>query len=108
MKTPVTSNCLASAASCSHTAIVIRPSERGNFIPRLRELAGLLADLAKDPADRLSRQRAVDHAHDIDRRLAASTAPAGTAPAAAVMVARMVIADVMLFAGVDTGELSPP
>jgi hypothetical protein len=100
------------------TAMVTTPDERRRLAPTVRTLASALADLAEEPGARAARQEAADRALDVARPLAA-VAPSDPAYAAAVFAARLVAADVMLFAGVDselvedalregTGELPVP
>lgn len=100
------------------TAMATAPDERRRLAPTVRTLASALADLAEQPGSRATRQEAADCALDVARPLAGD-APSDPSYAAAVVAARMVAADVMLFAGVDaehvedalregTGELPVP
>ncbi len=93
-----------SCLTLTRTAIVIPPSDRASITPIVRELARILAGLAKNPADRSIRQRAVDEAREIDHHLTSRDASAGAELVAVRMVARMVIADILMFAGVDSQE----
>lgn len=95
-----------SCLTLTRTAILIHLYERESITPAVREIARILAGLAKNPTDRSIRQRAVDEALEIDHQLAASHTSAGEALTAVRMVARMVIADIMMFAGVDSGKSS--
>jgi hypothetical protein len=66
------------------------PPERRRLAPGVRELAGAIADLARAPGDRPTRQRAADRALDLARRAASSPGryqPAFAAAAAIQMIA---------------------
>lgn len=103
----------------ARAAIEMDPADRRWLAPSVRVLAAAMADLAGDPGDRATRQRAADHALDLARRVAGDDAPSGSPRAAAIVIVRIVATDVMVFAGVDpaqaadavregTGELSVP
>jgi len=84
----------------TRTVIALSPQERRMFAPSVRELANVLADLAKELDERQTRQHAADRALDIARQLDADGTPSeSTLPAR--ITARMVAADIMVFAGVD-------
>jgi uncharacterized membrane protein YgaE (UPF0421/DUF939 family) len=93
-----------SCLTLTRTAILIDPSDRATITPTLRDLAHILAGLSKNPADRSLRQTAVDEAREIDLHLTAGDASARAELTAVRMVARMVVADIMTFAGVDSEE----
>lgn len=84
----------------ARTVVAVSPDERRRFVPSVRELAGALAELARRPGDRPTRQHAADRALDAARRLAVTDAPPGSALTAAVVAVQMVAADVLVFAGV--------
>lgn len=90
-------SCLALARVAAATA----PSRRRTLAPIVRDLAGILADLAKDLGDRATRQRAADHALETVRRISRGDDAAKSATAEVITVVRMVAADIMTFAGVD-------
>jgi hypothetical protein len=74
--------------------------DRRRLAPSVQELAGAVADLAKKPGNRPTRQRAADRALAIARR-AAGSAPQSQATLAASVATQMVATDVMVFCGVD-------
>jgi hypothetical protein len=84
------------------TAVTTSPHERRTLAPTVRDLAGVLGDLAKQPGDHSTRQSAVDHALHIVHRLAGNGTSSETM-LAAIMAVRMVTADIMVFAGVESG-----
>ena len=78
------------------------PPQRRRLAPGVRELAGAIADLARAPGDRPTRQRAADRALDLAR---SASSPGQYQPAfAAAAALQMVATDVMVFAGVDPGQ----
>jgi uncharacterized membrane protein YgaE (UPF0421/DUF939 family) len=77
---------------------------RRRLAPEISELAAVLAELAREPGDRETRQRAVDRIMELSRRLAAIDASPGSVLAGAVLTIRMVAADLMSFAGVEPDE----
>jgi len=87
----------------ARTALSMSPAERQRLAPNVRELAGAIADLARAPGDRPTRQRAADRALDLARWVADNPLPSQAALAASVAI-RMVATDVMVFAGVDPGQ----
>lgn len=91
----------ASCLMLMRAAIDVGPPERPVLAPRLRQLAQALTALATDPGDSQVRQRAVDLALDADRHLVRDEAPPQVAMASAVASLRMVVLDIMVFAGVD-------
>jgi hypothetical protein len=87
----------------TRTALAMSPPERRRLAPGVRELAGAIADLARAPGDRQTRQRAADRAVHLARWAASS--PGQYQPAFAASAAiQMVATDVMVFAGVDPGR----
>jgi uncharacterized membrane protein YgaE (UPF0421/DUF939 family) len=108
-----------SCLTLTRTAMGTSPSERRKLGPSVRELADAITDLASNPGDRATRQRAADRALDVAHRLADQDTQSGSRSAAATMAGRMVATDIMLFAGIDpdqaddamregTGELEVP
>jgi hypothetical protein len=78
--------------------------ERRTLAPSVRELAGVLNDLASNPGDHTARQNAVDRSLQASRRIASAAEPPGSALDAAIIAIRIVAADIMVFAGVDPEE----
>jgi len=95
------SSCVMLARTVSATS----PLEQQSLAPSVRQLAGALAALAEKPGDRPTRQRAADCALAVARRLNGSGGAPESPLAAALISARMVIADIMVFAGVDPAEV---
>jgi uncharacterized membrane protein YgaE (UPF0421/DUF939 family) len=96
------------AVSClmlTRTAIRTSPSERRSLAPSVRRLAAVVADMASEPGDRVIRQRAAEGALDVARELTDDDALPGSPFTAAVIAVRMVAADVMVFAGVDSEQV---
>jgi Fusaric acid resistance protein-like len=87
----------------TRTALAMSPPERRRLAPGVRELAGAIADLARAPGHRPTRQRAADRALDLARRAASSPGQDQPAFAAAAAI-QMVATDVMVFAGVELGQ----
>ena len=76
----------------TRATIAVEPPERHTLASSVRELAGVLGELAKELGDRKPRQQAADRALDIARRLAGTGVPPESALAAALMSVRMVAA----------------
>jgi len=100
-------------------AATMSSSGRAKLAPIVRALGNALADLAKDPGGRASRQRAADEALVVARGLPWGDAPPEPERNAAIFAIRMIATDLMIFAGVgpdqaheamgeDTGELEVP
>ena len=89
----------------ARTAMTMSPAERQRLAPNVRELADAIADLARAPDDRPTRQRAADRALDLARWLAGNPLQSQAALAASVAI-RMVATDVMVLAGVDPGQVA--
>src|SRR5215213_4598547 len=86
----------------TRTALAMSLPERRRLAPGVRELAAAVADLARAPGDRPTRQRAADRALDLAR---SAGSPGQYQPAVAAAAAfQMVATDVMVFAGVDPGQ----
>jgi hypothetical protein len=77
---------------------------RHRLAPGIRELSGVLAELAEAPGDRATRQSAADRALAVARRFPDGDAAADAPLAAAGLAVRMVAADLMTFAGVEPGR----
>jgi uncharacterized membrane protein YgaE (UPF0421/DUF939 family) len=91
-----------SCLQLARTTTVAGGVDRELLASSVRDLAGALADLAADPGGITTRQGAVDRALDVARRLASGAEATGTP--AALLSARMVVADIMVFAGADASE----
>jgi hypothetical protein len=89
----------------TRTAGAADPSERDTLAPRVRELAGALDQLAKEPGDQGVRQHAADRCLKVARGLADADTGSGSLSAAAIFSVRMVAADIMVFAGVDADQV---
>ena len=87
----------------ARTGLALSRPERRRLAPSVRQLAGAIADLARAPGDRPTRQRAADRALDLVRLVAGSPAQSQAALAAGAAV-RMVATDVVVFAGADPGQ----
>lgn len=77
---------------------------RGELAAGVRELADVLAMLARALGDRDTRQTAADRALVVARQSAAIDGSAGSSTAVAAAILRIVAADVMVFAGVDPSQ----
>jgi Fusaric acid resistance protein-like len=86
----------------TRTALTMSPPDRRRLAPSVRELAGVIGDLARAPGDRSRRQRAADRALGLARSASGSPTQSQSAVAASVAI-QMVATDVMVFAGVDPG-----
>jgi len=78
--------------------------ERRALEPSVRDLAGVLAELAHELGDRETRQRAAERAIEVANAVPGADAPAGSALALAVTGVRLVATDVMVFAGVNLDD----
>jgi uncharacterized membrane protein YgaE (UPF0421/DUF939 family) len=79
-------------------------TRRGELASGVRELADVLATLARTLGDRDARQTAADRALAVARHAAAIDAPADSSTAVAAAMLRLAAADVMIFAGVDASQ----
>jgi Fusaric acid resistance protein-like len=79
--------------------------QRERLAATVRALAGALDELAKEPGDRATRQRAADRALKVTRGLRGADPGEGLLSAAVSFSVRMVAADLMVFAGVDADEV---
>jgi uncharacterized membrane protein YgaE (UPF0421/DUF939 family) len=89
----------------ARTASAADASQRDRLAETVRELADALDELAKEPGDRATRQRAADRALTVARGLGDASPGDGLLSAAATFSVRMVAADIMVFAGVDEAEV---
>ncbi|MDQ3763627.1 MAG: FUSC family protein [Actinomycetota bacterium] len=89
----------------TRTALATGSPERRKLASSVRELAGVLADLATELSDRRTGQRAADAALAVAHRLAISDPSAEPTLATPIVAVRMVAADVMAFAGVAPGQV---
>jgi hypothetical protein len=87
------------------TASAAQASERDRLAATVRELAGALGALAKEPGDQETRQRVADRALTVTRGLGDADPGDGLLSAAVTFSVRMVAADIMVFAGVDADEV---
>jgi len=85
----------------TRAAMAAGETARRELAPRVHELADALGDLAGDPGDRSTRQRAAGQALDVARKLAAAGMPSEPDAVAASVGLRTVATDLMIFAGVD-------
>jgi predicted component of type VI protein secretion system len=94
-----------SCVMLARAAMSTARSERFALAPCVRTVADALHDLSEAPGDRARRQDAVERLLEVARRLArAKPSPAGTPVAAATTMLRIVIGDVIVYAGVDPDE----
>jgi fusaric acid resistance family protein len=91
-------------ASCLMLARVARSldtEERRTVAGSVRDLASVLAELARELGERETRQRAADKAFEVATAAAGDDSTSGSALATSVIAARVVAIDVMVFAGVE-------
>ena len=91
----------ASCLMLARNAAAVGSAERRTLGASVRELAEALRHASIDPGDPARRQCAVEHALNAGRMLAATEVKRASALDDAIVSARMVAADVMVFAGVD-------
>jgi hypothetical protein len=94
------------AGSClmlARTATDVKGEPRRQLTATVRRLAAVIDDLAKDPGDPVTRERAAERAVEFARWLVqhGGRVPAQSALAAACAGVRMIAIDVMVYAGVD-------
>jgi uncharacterized membrane protein YgaE (UPF0421/DUF939 family) len=89
----------------TRTASAAQASERERMAATVRELAAALDELAEEPGDRATRQRAADRALKVARGLRDADPGDGLLSAAVTFSVRIVAADIMVFAGVDADEV---
>jgi hypothetical protein len=90
-----------SGVMLARTAMATTDQERPSLAPATRHLATALAEVARDPGDRATRQAAADRALDLASWLIVHGAvvPVHSALATAYAAVRMIAIDVMIFAG---------
>jgi hypothetical protein len=93
-----------SCLSLTRAAMATDRACRRRLAPHVREVADALGDLAVRPGDRSTRQQGADRALEVARRLAAGDMPSEAEAVAAIVGLRMVVSDLMVFAGVDAGQ----
>jgi hypothetical protein len=89
----------------ARTASAAEASQRDRLAPTIRDLAAALEELASQPGDHGTRQRAADRALAVARGLRDDHPGDGLLSAAVTFSVRMVAADIMVFAGVDADEV---
>jgi hypothetical protein len=89
----------------ARTATATNLPGRHELVTSVRELAGALADLAESPGDQDTRQDAADRALAVARPLANRGGRDESFLSAAILGIRMVAADIMMFAGVESEEV---
>ncbi len=95
------------AASClvlARAAIDTRAGDRQGLTTAVRDLSGVLSELAKAPGDLSARGLAADRSLDVARRLSRGDLPTDGALWAAVAGVRLVAAAVAMFAGVTPAQ----
>jgi hypothetical protein len=85
----------------TRAAVATTLPERRRLAPIVKVLGEALADLARNPGDRATRQGAADRALEVARQLPTGGRSQDSFLGAAVMAAGIVAVDVMTFAGVD-------
>jgi uncharacterized membrane protein YgaE (UPF0421/DUF939 family) len=93
-----------SSLMLTRTSLGADEEDRRLLAPHVRALSATLAELAQQPGDRDTRQRAVERSLDILREMRSITADPNPELAAALAAARVAVVDLMLFAGVDADE----
>jgi hypothetical protein len=88
----------------ARTAASLGSAERAKLAPRVRELAGALAQVAGGLGAHAARQDAADRGLAVAVAISADDEPADSDFAAAVMAVRMVATDLMVFAGIEPDE----
>lgn len=88
----------------TRTSLATGEPEQRRLAPCIRALSETLADLARKPGDRETRQHAVERALEILRRLRALEAEPDPDLTAALTAARIAVTDLLLFVGVDPDE----
>jgi uncharacterized membrane protein YgaE (UPF0421/DUF939 family) len=95
------------AGSClllARMAAFLTSTERQTLGPSVRDLAEILASLARDVGDRETRQHAADRALEVVNTVPDSDAPSDSALGASITGVRMVATDLIVFTGVDFDE----
>jgi uncharacterized membrane protein YgaE (UPF0421/DUF939 family) len=95
------------AVSCltlTRTALATDPAEGRSLAETVREIADLLADLARSPGETSTRQSVVDRVPAVLRNLGGFESAPDPPLGPAVAAVRTVLDDVMLFAGVEPAD----
>lgn len=90
----------------TRTVIPLKLLERRTLAPSVHKLADMLDDLARDPGDRRTLQNAADRALEIACRLGGNATSSESALAAAHITVRVVAADIMVFAEIDSKRVA--
>jgi uncharacterized membrane protein YgaE (UPF0421/DUF939 family) len=85
----------------TRTTLGTLEEDRALLAPCIRELSATLGELAQDPGAYASRQRAVDRSLETLRKMRALRAEPDADLTAVLTAARIAVADLMLFVGVD-------
>jgi hypothetical protein len=93
-----------SCVMLARTAVAASAPERLTLAPTVREFASLLGDLAREPGDRGTRQRAANCAWQVARKVGASNTPPDSPITAAFVALRIVALDIMVYAGMNEKE----
>jgi hypothetical protein len=88
----------------TRTSLGAGEEDRRLLAPCIRALSETLADLARQPGDRTTRQRAVDSSLDVLRGMRSVRTEPDQELTAALTAAHIAVTDLMLFVGVDPDE----
>jgi hypothetical protein len=88
----------------ARTSLGAGEEDRRLLAPCVRALSTTLADLARQPGDRATRQRAVDQSLDVLRGMGSVSSKPDAELTTALTAARIAVTDLMLFVGVDHDE----
>lgn len=88
----------------TRTSLGTREEDRRRLAPCLRALSGTLAELARQPGDRATRQHAVDRSLEVLHGMRALADEPHPDLTAALTAARIAVTDLLLFAGVNPDE----
>ena len=88
----------------TRTSLDAADEDQRLLAPCVRALSATLAELARQPGDKATRQRAVDRSLEILRGMRAVRAEPNPELATALTAARVAVTDLMLFVGVDPAE----
>lgn len=88
----------------SRTSLGAHDEDRRLLAPCVRALSTILADLAREPGDRATRQRAVDRSLEVLRAMRSIRTEPDPELTAAFSASRIAVTDLMLFVGVDPDE----
>jgi hypothetical protein len=88
----------------TRTSLGANDEDRRLLAPCVRTLSTTLAELARQPGDQSTRQRAVERSLDVLREMRSARAERDPELTTVLTVARIAVTDLMLFAGVDPEE----